>query len=177
MINDLMLISGKAISQHQLDVLTLEPLDPGTERVVGVVFLDPEGRAFVQRRSLDRPLFPGCWDIVGGHTEEGETLLKALRREVQEETGWILEGELQLVARVAWSKKNQHQEIPVLEWDFLLQLEGYLEEPQVETSKIDRWLWLESQDRELLLEHRDASDDFIYKLVSHCFDLPTKTRV
>src|SRR5690606_3657370 len=60
----------------------------GRRLVVGAVVTDGAGRVFVQRRSRDRELFPGAWDVVGGHAETGEDALAALRREVLEETGW-----------------------------------------------------------------------------------------
>jgi 8-oxo-dGTP diphosphatase len=60
-----------------------------SERVaVGAIIVDDEGRVFVHRRGYDRALFPGCWDIPGGHVEGEETPLETLAREVQEETGW-----------------------------------------------------------------------------------------
>ena len=39
------------------------------------------------KRSESREFYPGVWDIIGGHCEEGETLEKALVREIQEEIG------------------------------------------------------------------------------------------
>ena len=48
--------------------------------VVGALILNRDGHVFVHRRSWQRRLFPGCWDIVGGHVEPGEDLLAALER-------------------------------------------------------------------------------------------------
>ncbi|HEX6474667.1 MAG TPA: DUF120 domain-containing protein, partial [Candidatus Limnocylindria bacterium] len=65
------------------------PLD-GERWIAGAVIHDGAGRIFMQRRSADRSLFPGAWDIVGGHLEPGEGIMDALRREMSEETGWSL---------------------------------------------------------------------------------------
>ncbi|MFC8197917.1 NUDIX hydrolase [Streptomyces sp. NPDC057298] len=63
---------------------------PGELWTVGAVILNRAGEAFAQKRSPDRRLFPDTWDIVGGHVEAGESILEALAREVEEETGWRL---------------------------------------------------------------------------------------
>lgn len=44
-------------------------------------------RLLLVRRSFEERLFPGAWEIPGGHVEQGETLEAALHREVKEETG------------------------------------------------------------------------------------------
>jgi ADP-ribose pyrophosphatase YjhB (NUDIX family) len=41
------------------------------------------------RRSDDRALYPGVWDVVGGHCEPGESPRDALVREVEEEIGVV----------------------------------------------------------------------------------------
>jgi 8-oxo-dGTP pyrophosphatase MutT (NUDIX family) len=33
--------------------------------------------------------YAGCWDILGGHVEDGESLVGALRRELQEEANIV----------------------------------------------------------------------------------------
>ena len=44
-------------------------------------------RLLLVRRSSGDRLFPGVWEIPGGHVEQGETLEAALHREIKEETG------------------------------------------------------------------------------------------
>lgn len=54
--------------------------------VVGAL-LWRHGELLLGLRRADRDSWPGCWDLVGGHLEPGETPEQALVREVEEETG------------------------------------------------------------------------------------------
>ena len=45
------------------------------------------GEVLLARRSSVRLFYPGVWDVVGGHCEDGEAPSEALVREVQEEIG------------------------------------------------------------------------------------------
>ena len=50
---------------------------------------DAAGRLFLQRRSLRKDTFPGCWDSsCSGHLDSGEDYATAARRELGEEIGW-----------------------------------------------------------------------------------------
>jgi isopentenyl-diphosphate delta-isomerase type 1 len=58
-------------------------------RAVHVMVHDPSGRLFLQRRSLSKDTFPGCWDSsCSGHVDAGEDYPIAARRELGEELGW-----------------------------------------------------------------------------------------
>jgi 8-oxo-dGTP diphosphatase len=51
--------------------------------------VDGEGRLLLARRAIEP--FRGFWDTPGGFVEEGEHPLAALRRELLEETGLVVE--------------------------------------------------------------------------------------
>jgi 8-oxo-dGTP diphosphatase len=162
---------GQGLDQLDLDMEGQEARAAGLDLVVGVVLLRAGGQAFVQRRSLDRKLFPGCWDIVGGHVEPGEPVMAALRREVKEETAWELPPNPLLIARVDWEKAGPGGPIPVLEWDFLARLPGDCPEPLLERAKVDRYAWVGMENIALLMEHRDKQDSFIHDLVAHALEV------
>ncbi len=44
-----------------------------------------DGRVLLGKRAADRALYPGVWDVFGGHQETGETIAEALVRELEEE--------------------------------------------------------------------------------------------
>ena len=48
-----------------------------------------DGRVLLGRRSLTKRLYPGVWDLIGGHARRGETPEETLLREVEEEIGSI----------------------------------------------------------------------------------------
>ena len=59
----------------------------------GVMLTDPDGRALFLRRSGEGD-HPGEWCWPGGGVDPGETPEEAARREVEEETGHRIDGEL-----------------------------------------------------------------------------------
>jgi mutator protein MutT len=61
----------------------------GDERVHAIVtgLLRRGGRGLLVHRAPTRRWYPDCWDLPGGHIEDGETPDTALRRELVEELG------------------------------------------------------------------------------------------
>ena len=58
-------------------------------RATHVMVHDADGKLFLQRRSLGKDTFPGCWDSsCSGHLDTGEDYPAAARRELGEEIGW-----------------------------------------------------------------------------------------
>ncbi|GBE04962.1 MAG TPA: NUDIX domain-containing protein [Nitrospirae bacterium] len=57
-------------------------------RVVHVLVFNSKGELILQKRSMNKDVAPGKWDTsVGGHVNSGETLDKAVQREMEEELG------------------------------------------------------------------------------------------
>ncbi|MFI7113179.1 NUDIX hydrolase [Nonomuraea sp. NPDC050227] len=112
----------------------------GVRCVVGAVLINPLGEVFLQRRAAHVRLFPGCWDIVGGHVERGETLCAALAREIAEETGWRLLRVGGLVDVFDWTGGDGGLRREI---DVLATVEGDLTRPTIEQDKFDEARWLD----------------------------------
>lgn len=121
---------------------------------VGALMRDNAGRVFVQRRSRTRRLFPGIWDIVGGHVEPGETPLQALAREIGEETGWALKHIEAEIADWEW----EHDGVVRRELDYLVEVSGDLTAPRLEPDKHDAYAWVTLDNVDLMMEGRTDGD-------------------
>jgi 8-oxo-dGTP diphosphatase len=139
----------------------------GRECVIGAVILNAQGRAFVQKRSHERRLFPGCWDIVGGHVEPGETLYEGLHREIAEETGWHLARVVAILGQFDWTADQKAKR----ELDVLVEVEGDLDAPQLEWSKHSEFRWINVDEIEILKENRTPDDTVIYDVVKEGLEL------
>jgi mutator protein MutT len=62
------------------------PVGDGEHRVVAGL-LRRGDRVLLCHRTADRRWYPDCWDLPGGHVEDGETPERALVRELREELG------------------------------------------------------------------------------------------
>ncbi len=136
--------------------------------VVGALVTDGAGRIYVQRRSLSRELFPGCWDLVGGHAEAGESVRQALARELAEETGWRLADVGPVVEVIDWEAGDT----PRREIDMLVTVAGDLENPYLEPGKHDQGRWLGPHELDVLGDDRNA-DAWILGVVTRGFQLLT----
>src|SRR5687768_8603150 len=135
-----------------------------SERIaVGAVIVDDEGRAFVHRRAYDRALFPGCWDIPGGHVEGDETPLEALAREVNEETGWRL---ARVVAELGESVWIGDDGIQRRNFDYLVEVEGDLSTPRLEQPQQIEYGWIGPDELDRLMQNRTADKTLLRDIVA-----------
>ncbi|ANP51636.1 8-oxo-dGTP pyrophosphatase MutT (NUDIX family) [Streptomyces griseochromogenes] len=153
--------------QHHAAVdsgVEIPALADGEVWAVGAVILNQHGRAFAQKRSPDRRLFPDCWDIVGGHVEPGESLLDALAREVAEETGWRLCRVRRLLGVATWTGDDGNGTRH--EADYLVEVEGDLDHPALEWSKHTAYDWFGPDDLSRLKENRAPGEYLIHDLIA-----------
>jgi 8-oxo-dGTP diphosphatase len=143
----------------------------GRRCVVGALILDESGRVFVHRRSFERRLLPGCWDIVGGHVEAGETLLEALERELGEETGWGLTGTPTLAYVADWETSGSDGAVVQRrEFDFVVTPDGDLTRPRLERPKHVEFRWLGVGELDVLAENRGLDGGMVHELVKLALD-------
>ncbi len=149
----------------------LEQTNSAADRdwVVGALIPNARGQLYFHRRTFERRLFPGCWDIVGGHVEAGETLRQALAREIEEETGWRMQAVEALILELDWTAAGDRGPILKHEFDFIVRVDGDLEHPRLEVGKHDRFAWLSPRELDVLNENREPGDTFITDLAQKGF--------
>ena len=152
-------------NSEYLNNLLEDSINEGRECVAGGLIINNEKKIFVQKRSHDRKLFPGCWDIAGGHVDPGETIYDALEREINEETGWRLNKIINLIYQFDWETSHNNEIIKKREFDFLVTVEGDLRNPVIEENKFSEYRWVGDNDIEILKENRPAGDYAIYEMV------------
>src|SRR5205823_760328 len=91
--------------------LRRQAIEDGRRPVVAAIVRNREGKVFVHRRGPERVFLPNGWDVLGGHVEDGESLLEALAREIEEESGWTLTGRPELVYTVDWETNEGDRRI------------------------------------------------------------------
>jgi mutator protein MutT len=76
---------------------------------VGAIIVDGEGRVFLAKRGVQAQNERGLWEFPGGAVEYGETLRDALKREIHEEYGIVIEvGDLLTVTDHILPEEHQH---------------------------------------------------------------------
>ena len=158
------------MEDSELDRLHAEGQALGRQGVVGCLVVRPDGRIFAQRRSMGRKLFPGCWDLVGGHLEPGESPRQALGRELAEETGWVLDQVLSLAKVVDWESQGPGGQ-PVLKRELVLvvSVKGGWDHPVLEADKATEGRWFGPGDLEVLNENRTGTDTYVHDLFRDYF--------
>ncbi|MFA5999761.1 MAG: NUDIX domain-containing protein [Candidatus Paceibacterota bacterium] len=76
---------------------------------VKILLKNKDGKYLVVRRSKDKyPEAGPQWEVVGGRIDPGTTLIENLKREVLEETGLTIQGEVKLITAQDILKTQKH---------------------------------------------------------------------
>jgi 8-oxo-dGTP pyrophosphatase MutT (NUDIX family) len=145
-----------------LAALQRDAVDAGRRSCAGAVIFDEAGRLFAPRRAPGAAM-PGLWDIVGGHVEDGESVLDGLVREVFEETGWTVTGPPDLVFVSDWWLPGD----PVgrREFDFVVPVTGDLDHPRLAPDEHDEFRWL-ARDEIALFDSNAGADQGLLRRVA-----------
>lgn len=156
---------GRMIDPAELERVAETARAAGRRLVVGALIVDRNGRIFTQRRTPDRKLFPGSWDVVGGHDDDHAGVIGTLHREVSEETGWEIVDIREVVAVLDWEVETG----PRREIDAIVVVKGDLQNPRLEWDKHDAFHWVEEHEIEEL--RVPGSDDFALNLLRTAFSI------
>jgi RimJ/RimL family protein N-acetyltransferase len=129
---------------------------------VGAIVRDGRHRVYAQRRTPDRTVLPGIWDIIGGHLEPGETPEQALAREVEEETGWTLRRIEAVIADWEWEWDGVVRH----ELDYLIEVDGDLDAPRLQRDEHDASAWVGPDNLELMMVGRTDGDRRLRDIVA-----------
>jgi 8-oxo-dGTP diphosphatase len=150
-----------------IELLVLPRPAEGERWIAGAVIHDGSGRIFMQRRSPDRDLFPGAWDIVGGHLDPGEGITDALRREVTEESGWTLRRVIEDLGVTTYAGEDGLERHEV---DYLVEVAGDLAAPRIEEPLHLDPRWVDREQAMALLDGSHRSDDLLRPVLERAFD-------
>ena len=140
----------------------------GERWIVGAVIHDGRGRIFMQLRSEARSLFPGAWDLVGGHLEPGEGILDCLAREVGEETSWSVERVVADLGVMTWIGDDGMERHEI---DYLVEVAGDLERPVIEAELHLDPRWVDRDAALGLLDGSHPSDALVRQVVERAFQV------
>lgn len=59
--------------------------DKQIQKITACAFIYKDGKLFAPRRASTKKIFPGKYELPGGHVEFGETMIEGLKREIKEE--------------------------------------------------------------------------------------------
>ncbi|MGC9669157.1 NUDIX domain-containing protein [Planosporangium sp. 12N6] len=74
-------------------------------RLASVLLVNRDGAVLLQLREPDARIDPDRWGLPGGHVEPGEEPAAAARRELGEETGLQVHGEMALFRHVTYPSR------------------------------------------------------------------------
>lgn len=120
-------------------------------RAVHILVFNNRGDLFLQKRSMNKDENPGLWDSsAAGHVDSGEEYLQCALREITEELGIVVEGDLQRLFKLAATRATGYEHSVIYRYRF----DGPL---ILQKEEIDEGRWVSPGEMDQRLESRDAA--------------------
>lgn len=114
-------------------------------RVIQVFVFNPEGKIFVQKRTMTKAVFPGLYEAsVSGHVQAGEAYKQAAVRELAEELG-ITHAEHDLKELFTFKLRAGPEHEIITQYQIQCECIGKLQKEEVESGKFMTWEELAQQ--------------------------------
>lgn len=149
--------------------LAKEARSKGFECVVDAIAIGCDLRLLLLKRATTKWLFPGCWDLPGGHVRANESLESALRREVKEEIGASIRSIDALIAVWNWEEPQVGGKSikRVRQFEFMVTLEaGPL---RLDRNDFSELRWISENELPLVRENREPDDTHMLAVVRNAF--------
>ena len=106
--------------------------------VSGVCF--KEDKVLIAKRSSRRKLYPNFWECGGGQIESGENFIEAVKRQLEQELGIIVEPIRIFKTYEILTPNSEQKKIPGVR--FICKIVGYTneQEPQI-SEEHSEWRW------------------------------------
>jgi len=153
------------ISTDFLNKLLQDANNQGLIACTDVLIVNQNKEIFIQKRSPTRKLYPNCWEVPGGHIENGESILQTLTREIKEEVSMDLIQILGFVDYFDWQNNDDHK---YRNFQFLGKASG---NPSLEKDKTTEFKWIKKGQESIMLENRQPGDDKHYKIIKKSFEM------
>ena len=146
-----------------------------TGNIHALIFND-KGQIFIQHRCADKKIFPNIWEAsVYGKHDNDENLKQTLEREIFEETGWKIKKITDYLGFTDWDidqkmvTDSPSNYTPQRTFTFVVQVEGDLNSPKIETGKADAVQWIDQNYGDIFKANDDIGDAITTKMVNRFF--------
>jgi ADP-ribose pyrophosphatase YjhB (NUDIX family) len=138
---------------------------------VDLLIANAKGEILIQKRADTRRLFPGCWEVPGGHVEDGEGFEDTTKREIKEELDMDFVALIDFVESFDWESEGKQYR----NFQFLGSASGT---PKLtEPDKTTELKWINEDNLEVLLENRVEGDNPHYAIVKKALYLLEDTQL
>ena len=150
-------------TNQDLDLLLSQAKLENKRVICDAIIFNSDNQVFVQKRSANRLKHPNCWDLVGGHLDEGESLEQCIKREVWEEIGCEVDSiklidTADSICDASMLKEGEIAQERVFR--FLVKLKTF--DIVLEQDKTTEYRWLDESQIDITLENRTEKNGITY---------------